>query len=221
MMGTRHDQRLRRPPARPGRDTHPQVPASAARLPVRAPTRSRRQARWVFLCLVVSAAACSDTVADDLPSDVVATVQSDLVRLSWADLNESLVVRFPATGVAGAAPERGRGYVAGEALGAGVVVFNGRGSEAQDRPPCTEQVYARWTRDGAGNWSLDPKTVQVTGINFAIPAAPTALTARLEGTAVALSWTSSAAPGSTSVRLVRQRGAAPAGPSSGESVFTG
>jgi hypothetical protein len=180
-----------------------------------------RHARRAFLCLAVSAAACSDTVADDLPSDVVATVQSDLVRLSWTDMNESLVVRFPATGVEGAAPERGRAYVAGESLGAGVVVFNGRGSEAQDRPPCTEQVYARWTRDGAGNWSLDPKTAQVTGMNFAIPAAPTALAARLEGTAVALSWTSSAAPGSTSVRLVRQRGAAPTGPSSGESVFTG
>ena len=220
-MGTRHDQRpSSRPPGRPGRDTHRRAAAIAPRLTARAASLSFRRARWALLCLVVSAGACSDSVADDLPSDVVATVQGDLVRLSWTDLNESLVVRFPATGVEGAAPERGRGYVAGESLGTGVVVFTGRGSEAQDRPPCTEQVYARWTRDGAGNWSLDPKTVKVTGMSFAIPAAPTALTARLEGTAVALSWTSSA-PGSTSVRLVRQRGAAPAGPSSGESVFTG
>ena len=195
---------------------------TGARLPVSAATCWLRHARWVLLSLAIAAAACSDTVADDLPSDVVATVQSDFVRLSWTDMNESLVVRFPAKGVEGAAPERGRGYAAGDALGTGVVVFNGSGSETQDRrPPCTEQVYARWTRDGAGNWSLDPKTVQVTGINFAIPVAPTALTARLEGTAVALGWTSSAAPGSTSVRLVRQRGAAPGGPSSGESVFTG
>ncbi|MSR36895.1 MAG: hypothetical protein EXR95_09715 [Gemmatimonadetes bacterium] len=146
------------------------------------------------------------------------------VRLSWAepadrDVSGSLVVRFPAAG-ADASPETGRSYKAGEALGRGVVVFAGRDTKASDSPPCTQQLYAAWARDGAGNWSAAAQTAKVAGLpGSALPAAPTGLTAAVDGAGIVLAWTPAAA--SVSTRVVRRRGVPPTSASDWETVFAG
>jgi hypothetical protein len=187
--------------------------------------------RLFTLVCVWASTGCDDepTAVDTTPPGAIlslaAAASGGSVRLSWsnpadADVTGSLLVRFPASGV-NATPTAGRTYAVNDALGSGRAVFAGRATEATDSPPCREQVYGAWARDAAGNWSATPQTVRVTGLpGSPIPAAPTSLAATIDAGGIALSWTiAGSAP--SSVRLVRKRGAAPAGPADGDVVFAG
>jgi hypothetical protein len=183
-----------------------------------------------FALVCVLAAGCSDepaavdTTAPGTVQSLAAAVTGGSVRLSWrnpadADVAGSLLVRFPATGVI-ANPAAGRTYVVGDTLGSGRAVFAGSGTEATDSPPCREQVYGAWARDAAGNWSAESQTVRVVGLaGSPLPAAPTGLTATIDAAGVGLSWTMAGT--AVPVRLVRKRGAPPAGPTDGDLVFAG
>ena len=181
--------------------------------------------------LACVSAACSDepTAVDTTPPGAIpslaATVTGGSVRLSWQkppdrDVAGTLVVRFPAAGVSGA-PETGRSYAVGGAVGSGQAIFTGDATEATDSPPCREHVYGAWARDAAGNWSANARTARVTGLpGSALPAAPTSLSATVDAAGIALSWTlTGAAP--ASMRVVRKRGSPPAGVGDGDVVFAG
>jgi hypothetical protein len=186
-----------------------------------------------FLILsLVLAVACSDSAGptDSTPPSPVqgltATVTSGAVKLAWsrpadADVSGSLIARFTSKGVDGA-PVAQHVYAVGDSLGSGKVVFVGNTVEFTDTPLCKEQVYGAWARDKSGNWSEQAGSVMVTGLpGSAAPAAPTAVTATLENNQVKLAWTLTGAPAGTTVRVIRQSGVAPAGPSFGEPIFIG
>jgi hypothetical protein len=191
------------------------------------------KSRWigVFTLACLAASGCLDapTAADTTPPGPLAALAAEVmgatVRLSWSepgdpDVIGSLIARFLATGVI-PVPEAGRTYGAGDALGPGVVVFSGRDTRTIDTsPPCQRQMYVGWARDGSGNWSQS-QSVQVSGLpGSALPAAPTSLSARVDGTGIALAWTTTGSPPAL-VRVVRRRGAPPASAADGETVLIG
>jgi phosphohistidine phosphatase SixA len=184
---------------------------------------------FTLACLLTSGCSDAPTPPDTTPPGPVtalaAAVTGGSVRLTWAqpgdaDVAGTLVVRFPVRG-GGAGPETGRAYAQGDALGGGVVVFSGRGTEATDTPPCRQQLYSAWARDAAGNWSASAQTVPVSGLpGSPLPAAPTSLAATVETAGITLSWTNPPTAGTT-VRVVRKRGAPPGSDADGEVVFAG
>src|SRR6185436_10752273 len=93
---------------------------------------------YVLACALTAACGDAPNDPDTTPpgpiASLTATVSGATVRLTWRepadpDVSGSLVVRFGATG-ANASPDAGRTYVVGGALGAGQVVFAGRGTQA-------------------------------------------------------------------------------------------
>jgi hypothetical protein len=189
-----------------------------------------RLPRGLIVGCALLSGACADepTAVDTTPPgpipSLTASVTGGAVRLAWSepgdrDLAGALVARFPAAGVDGA-PEPGRSYAAGDAIGAGQTVFNGAGTSFSETPPCKEHVYAAWARDASGNWSASAQTARVMGLpGSALPAAPTNLSATIDGAGIALSWTLTGPP--ASVRVVRKRGSAPTSVTDGETIYTG
>lgn len=198
---------------------------------MRTSASTRRVAALAWAALAGACNGATGPPGNDEPPGAVehltAQVQGGSVSLSWAapaqgGAVESLIVRFPGTGV-DAAPQRGRGYGPGDALGSGRAVYAGTATAATDAPPaCHEYVYAAWARNGAGAWSAEPRTLRVTELASPPPPteAPSALSATVAGPAVELAWSWATAGRADSVRVVRGT-VPPASAAEGSAVYQG
>ncbi len=129
------------------------------------------------LCYAVSNCDpdANDVTPPAAPESFAASSVEDTVALSWKlpgdpDFAEVMIARFEASGAFGE-PATDVIYDVGEPLGAGVVVYAGSASAAQELDvPCGPQHYRLWARDWALNWSTSQSADLTVGEG--LPAAP-------------------------------------------------